>query len=284
MAYITSSLDALIDGLPLIKRQYYCCQLKCFKAPKRLKYSIECSSCDEYCFCMCRCKSYAENKWVEMENACRKCWNKHIEECGCDGKAEVRPKIDENTKFCCKEKCCVLPKPNEIIPGMKCLICDRIGFCICRCVPRRICRYKPSEVLEEWDMYDIVDVQRKFVEPPLFYDPLSVSGKYRYKPFHFTILTFRHTLRKSENVIIIPPEITRIGFSMYPEQEATYEKILKCKLFAYQGPRDFRFYVSKEDVQREYNADEDEVTVLHVAVTRHEREARQYLRESVPAL
>ena len=280
MVYLTSSLDVLMEGVSLVKRQYYCCQLKCFKAPKRLKYFITCTSCEEYCFCMCKCKSFAKNKWVQMENACRRCWNKHIEECGCDGKAEDRPKIDENTKYCCPEKCCVIP--DEKIEGMKCLICENEGYCNCRCVNHRLSRYRPDKVLEEWAMYNVVDIQRKFVEPPLFYNPLAVSGKYRYQPFHFTILTFRSISRKYENVIIIPPEITKIGFTMYPEHEPTFETIKGCTVFAYQGRRDFRFYISRQDVHREYNADMEEATALHIAVNRHEREALQYMRETIP--
>jgi len=215
-----------------------------------------------------------------MENACRRCWNKYIEECGCDGKAAERPKTDENTKYCCKDKCCVLP--NERIEGMKCLICGNEGYCICGCVNRRLYRYRPDDILEEWDIYRVVDIERKFIEPPLFYEPLDVSGKFRYQPFHFTILKFSHMRSGVENVIIIPPEISKIGISVYPENEPTFERIKKCNIFAYQGRRDFRFYTSLEDMHREYSANMEEADALHAAVNRHEREAQQYMRETIP--
>jgi len=232
---------------------------------------------------MCECDSYQHNKWGDPETACRKCWNRYIEECGCGGLAEASPKLNEKTKYCCPEKCSVLS--GEHIEGMKCLVCGIEGYCMCRCVMHRLSRYQPQEILEEYQVYEITEISRHFIEPPLFYNPTECPLKYRYRPFYFLKLKFTHSRKGVQGTVYIPPEITRIGFSTYPETQPTFENIIKnCKVFVYQGRRDYRFYPNLEAIMRENNAGVDEIDTLTQLELTRERDARQYLRVAIPQM
>ena len=198
----TSSLEDLLYGTTMPTRVYYCCTKKCFKTPTRLRYAKACDICNENVFCMCECDSYQHNKWGDPETACRKCWNRYIEECGCGGLAEASPKLNEKTKYCCPEKCSVLS--GEHIEGMKCLVCGIEGYCMCRCVMHRLSRYQPQEILEEYQVYEITEIGRHFIEPPLFYNPTECPLKYRYRPFYFLKLKFTHSRKGVQGTVYIP--------------------------------------------------------------------------------
>jgi len=156
-----------------------------------------------------------------MESACRRCWNLYIEECGCEGMAELKPKIDENTLYCCEEKCFV--PPTEKIYGMLCIVCRYVGYCNCRCVTYRIDRYSRDTILQKWKWYDIISIDRKMVEPPLFFNPSEVRPQDRYKVWYFMII--RYYDDEDEKTLIIPPEYTKKGFRMTSNLDPTYENI-----------------------------------------------------------
>ena len=99
------------------------------------------------------------------------------------------------------------------------------------------------------------------------------------------MLKFTNTRKGISGTVYIPPEITRIGFSTYPESQPIFENIVKnSKIFVYQGRRDYRFYTDVNALMRENNAFGEELDFLARLEFLREREARQYLRLAIPQM
>jgi len=194
---------------------------------------------------------------MTLDSTCSRCWNKYIEECGCDGKPIPEVIVNWDTDFCCSSGCSV--KPSVKVEGVPCDICLNEGFCNCRCVYYRLSRYNPTEYLNEGGVYRVVHMERKLVDAPLFYDHLLVRKQYRYTPFYYLILTF-HSLHskmhpQSEvkiNKLILPPEITWCSLKV-DGSDNTYEDVFKKgKYFRYDQKGCFTFFTDLDGALNKY--------------------------------
>ena len=149
-------------------------------------------------------------------------------------------------EYCCELHCFVPPivKVNHA----PCYYCCNAGYCNCRCVTYRLERYDPHILLKHNKFFEIKEIECKLVDPPLFYTPQYAHSS---KPFYFIHLVY-DIIKVLENKIIplkeaysiiIPPEVTILGFYLLDVKEPTFELIReKAQIFSCYGPLDYRFY------------------------------------------
>jgi len=115
----------------------------------------------------------------------------------------------------------------------------------------RLRRYDPHILLGHNEFFEIKEMEFKLVDPPLFYTEAGLHSLLPFKSFYFMHLVC-DIIKVHENKIIplkeaysiiIPPEVTIIGFFLFGSREPTYEDIReKAHIFSCRGPLDYRFY------------------------------------------
>ena len=257
---MNTNLDKIFFG-PAAVRRRYCCQDRCFPFPRVLALVDACCAvCNDKNYCVCNCINFQTNKWREMRTKCQRCWNRHIEECGCKGKSAVPPEENENSEYCCDLFCCVIPQNKK--DYILCADCENVDYCVCGCVRYRLDTHNGDTSMVRGETYEVVEIKRKFVDPPLFYDPLHLVPKQRYKPFYSMILKFRKKGDSTVYTRVIPPEITFGGFMLAGTVNPSYDVIHKCaKYVKYCNTYDFLFYNDSTRNLLEFDSDNEDEDV-----------------------
>ena len=160
------NLSKIFFGPGAVRRRY-CCQDRCFPFPRVLALiNVSCTVCGDKHYCVCNCINFQTDRWEEMRTKCQRCWNRYIEECGCGGKSAEPPEENEKTKYCCDLSCCVIPSDKKT--DILCMDCKHVDYCVCGCVRYRLDTHNSDTSMVQGEIYTVVDMKRKFIDPHFF--------------------------------------------------------------------------------------------------------------------